>query len=608
MCKKQGGKMRKKVLWLILSCLMVLSLVLASCGTKTTPTTTAITTETTKSTTAPSIAPITVPTITSTTKPTQAAEKPQYGGEFTYRITADPLGWDPYYTTTGATAVCKLFLETISMPNLTVDRKVWDFKYMYVPLQYTTGRLVESWETPGFQRVIYHVRKGLRWQDKVPMNGRELTAYDIEWSWQHLLGLGSGYTKGSPYVALSNYAQIKSVTATDKYTVTFEFTEPSLEQFRYLMNEVHYGSVAPKEAVEKYGVALNSDWRLAVGSGPFMITDYVSGSSVSAVRNPNYWGYDELYPQNQLPYLDIIKILIIPDNATAYAALRTGKVDIVEQVNWQQAASIQKTNPELLMTNRPEGGYGISYQLQQKPWSDIRVRKALQKAIDIKTIAETFYGGFADPKPYAMWAVPGQCVPYDQWPKEVQEGFTYDPAAAKKLLADAGYPSGFKFTLTVSTIHDQDLPQVVQSYFAAIGVTMEIQVMDNTAFNAYTTADKFQTLFGGSSNAGISLNPPQQNINQRYSTHYFYRTHVSDPIYDALYIKFMKCLTEEEQNKVLLEAHAYGTPMQWTLSLPVYTTTVIWQPWLKNFHGERPGADTILGALAARMWIDQKLK
>src|SRR5690606_23668468 len=131
-------------------------------------------------------------------------------------------------------------------------------------------------------------RKGLRWQNKAPMNGRELNAYDIEWSWHHLLGKGSGYTKGSPYVALSNYSQIKSVTATDKYTVVFEFTEPSLEQFRYLMNEVGYGSIIPREAEEKYGSTLNSDWRLAVGSGPFMLTDYVSGSSITAVRNPNY--------------------------------------------------------------------------------------------------------------------------------------------------------------------------------------------------------------------------------------------------------------------------------------------------------------------------------
>ena len=69
------------------------------------------------------------------------------------------------------------------------------------------------------------------------------------------------------------------------------------------------------EAVKKWG-NLN-DWHHAIGTGPFILKDFVSGSSATLIKNPNYWGYDERYPQNKLPYVDTVKFLIIPDEATA---------------------------------------------------------------------------------------------------------------------------------------------------------------------------------------------------------------------------------------------------------------------------------------------------
>jgi len=81
------------------------------------------------------------------------------------------------------------------------------------------------------------------------------------------------------------------------------------------------------EAVKMWGDV--NDWHHAIGTGPFILKDFVSGSAATLVSNPNYWGYDERYPQNKLPYIDTLKVLIIPDQATALAALRTGKVDVI---------------------------------------------------------------------------------------------------------------------------------------------------------------------------------------------------------------------------------------------------------------------------------------
>ena len=71
------------------------------------------------------------------------------------------------------------------------------------------------------------------------------------------------------------------------------------------------------------------DWRNLVGTGPFEITDWVEGSSITWTKNPNYWGYDEKYPENRLPYIDGMKMLVIPDVATRVAALRSGRIDVM---------------------------------------------------------------------------------------------------------------------------------------------------------------------------------------------------------------------------------------------------------------------------------------
>jgi len=78
------------------------------------------------------------------------------------------------------------------------------------------------------------------------------------------------------------------------------------------------------------------------------LKDFVPGKSATLVKNPDYWGHDERYPQNQLPYLDSIKFLIIPDDNEALEMMRAGKIDIMDRVFQKQAKSIQKTNPEIL--------------------------------------------------------------------------------------------------------------------------------------------------------------------------------------------------------------------------------------------------------------------
>ncbi len=127
------------------------------------------------------------------------------------------------------------------------------------------------------------------------------------------------------------------------------------------------------EAVQQWG-NLN-DWHHAIGTGPFILTDYVAGSSATLVKNKDYWGHDERYPQNQLPYIDKMNVLIIPDDATALAGMRTGKIDVIYQASIQAAQSMKTTNPEIIQVSLPVlNAITIDPRFDKAPFNDIRVR------------------------------------------------------------------------------------------------------------------------------------------------------------------------------------------------------------------------------------------
>ena len=585
--------MNKKIIWPILLCLIAVSLILSSCGTKTTPTTTKTVTQTSA---------VTTTTTTKTTVPTStqtAVEKPQYGGTFTYRMATDFRYFDPYWSDT--TSPASFWYQTLATANLSIDRKIYDFRGDYSPIKYMAGELAENWEISADSKTVtFHIRKGIRWQNIAPVNGREFTAEDIVWDFNRQLGLGNGFTAPSPNINAGNYSLIDSITASDKYTVVFKLKSPSLDQLFNLVDDHWVVYIVAREAVEKWGDV--NDWKHQIGTGPFILDDYVSGSSLSMSKNQNYWGKDYAHPENSLPYLDNVKALIIPDLATALAAVRTGKIDLIENINWQQAKSIAKTNPELLQVTRPTVAFGIVMQVDRKPYSDIKVRQAMQKAIDIPALATSYYGGLAQGIPMGIVGTQGYYIPYNEWAADVKEGYKYDPAAAKKLLADAGYPNGFKAVLSTSNANDLDLVQVLKAYLFEVGIDAEINSMDPTSYVAYKQAEKTELAFDW-----CTVNfPPVICLNVCYSGSPVYWTsrHIKDTIFDDLRNKAKASFIEEEQADFVKQADMRAISQQWIVNTPSAPVTCIYQPWLMRFNGET----RVPQRLSPYLWIDQKLK
>ena len=543
--------------------------------------------------------------------------KPQYGGEMVIRASRNIVNFDPYFAET-LTSIYGAWMERLVTDDWTIDPAVWDYRIAWHPSKYQKGNLAESWEFPDPTTHIIHLRKGIHWQDILPANGREFTSYDVIFHYNRLYGLGGGFTKPSPFRDADIRMQdLISITAPDKYTVVFKFKTPNSE---FIMETLHNVGLAQclenPDAVKKWGDV--SDWHHATGTGPFILENFVPNKSATLVRNPNYWGHDERYPQNKLPYIDKLKYLIITDETEAIEAMRARKIDVMDRISFKQAQAIRKTNPEILQIPSSAGPtITLQPRNDKAPYNDLRVRKALQMAIDLPNIAKSYYGGGAEPYPSTLTNrdVKGWGFPYEEWPQDLKDEYAYNPAAAKKLLADAGYPNGFKTNVVADIDGDMDLLQIVKSYFTDIDIDMEIRPMETAAWVTFVAIDRKhdQLIYRPYGSLGHTYAPLRAitRFQTGYSANFGM---VSDPVFDSFYPKALDANTEDQLKQVLRDANERVARQHYAISLLLPIQYSLCQPWLKGYNAQvhsiwmGAGGPSMLSFYAARFWIDKDMK
>jgi peptide/nickel transport system substrate-binding protein len=611
--------MKKTVILSIFSFLIVAALMLASCVTKTTstPTSTATSIPTTKSTT-PGTAPTTTKPTTSTSTPVTGGKwwdslgVPQYGGDLVLANKVDINNFDPIIGTMNS-IVYPMYMELLHADDWTLNPSVFNYTLGYRPNEFQKGNLAESWEFTEPGTYILHLRKGIRWQNISPANGREFVADDVTFHFQRQGGYDI-YLQ-APYTDKTALKDVISITAKDKYTVVFKW---KLFNQEAIMENIQRGTgtqcLENPDAVKLWGDV--SDWRHAIGTGPFILKDYVPASSVTLTKNPGYWAYDERYPQNQLPYIDNVKFLIIPNDATTLAAVRTGKIDLVQNLPLQQAQSMQKTNPEMVQIKIIGGACGtLDTRNDVVPFKDIRVRKAMQMAMDLPSLAKNYYGGTADPYPQSITTsyMTGWGFPYSQWPQDLKDEYAYNPTAAKKLLAEAGYPTGFKTNVIFSAEGDLDLLLVIKSYLAEVGIDMEIRTMDTASWSALISGKKGHDQMVNRTGSGIygMVNEPLKQLARLLTGSGGNYPMIQDPVWDAFYPAAMSATTVDEVKQIVKKANEYATRQHFSVSLVQPNSFTVVQPWFKGYSGQM-GSVSMGGFLNAfylgRFWIDQKLK
>jgi len=611
--------MRKKIVWLMVSGLMVISLILSSCTT-TTPTTEKPTTPTTP--TAPTTpSKPTTPTTPSNemvkVKLTKAdgttvernLEKPKYGGTFTGGVIDPPLYLDEAFGMIYASWNQNLTNECLLGGDWTkgqtgTSEAMWVYTNMMPTPTTVTGVLAESWEIQAPDTLVYHIRKGIHWHDKAPVNGREMTADDVVFSLRRLYSTTSCY-HNSIYPHLKNMENLEeSIYAPDKWTVVVKAIPDKLGKVYEMVST--YSKVIPPEVIQKYGDL--SDWRVHVGTGPFELIDYVETSSLTFKRNPNYWMNDPFFPENQLPYVDNVKFLMIPDLSTRLAALRTAKVDQLYNLGWEEAENIKETSPELKSISYPTSApVSIYMRVDTKPFDDVRVRRALFMAVDNKEIAEELYGGNAATLSYPVMPIPGNediYIPLEKLPEPVRELYEYHPDKARQLLAEAGYPEGFN-TEVLLTAPDVDLLSVIAAYWADIGVDLKLDVREYGVHTSVGRSMAHKQMYVHPVNAAlwylmVDIIPGQMHNYSRVD---------DSRLNEAFKAMSNSYFNEAERRKVIKQIIPYELDQAYILVLPSANYYNIWQPWVKNYNGE--WSSGFLGAwhdYPRWIWIDQDLK
>jgi len=599
--------MKKKIVWLMLSCLMVAALLLASCGPAA---------EEEEEVVVPP--PVEEEEGVAPPKEEEVApspEEPKYGGILTIAWFTGPYYFDEAFGHVYFATQNFFTNEGLTMGDWTkgpagTGEAGWNH-IMTAPINLVTGSLAESWDTTEPGKFVFHIRKGVHWHNVPPTNGREMTADDIVFTLRRLFTYEKSMWLGVPpaYMGVAQDGKTieEVVYQTDDWTVVVEFDPTKKQLFDWITQHM---KMYPRDMVEEYG-DLN-DWRRTCGTGPYVIVDYVDDSSITYERNPKYWMKDPIGPGkgNQLPYPDGLKYLVIPDASTVQAALRTGKIDWMYPVAWEDAQQLLKTAPNLkYLRYEPLAVNLIGGRLDKPelPFTNVKVRQALQMAIDRVTIRDTMYGGEGEILNWPGRNVPEYkdlYIPVEELPENVRELFEYNPEKARQLLAEAGYPNGFKTDIVCTTGH-VDLLSIVKDYWEDIGVELEISVKQPGAYSAMTYNKSYPEMI-----VNNDVDTPYNMSRLAPGGAQFNYINIDNPVLDeaqnACYANWLDADKLVEIYKPLIP---YILEQSYYLSLPVGKLYQFWQPWIKNYHGEyEVGYMACFFNWSYFVWIDQDLK
>jgi peptide/nickel transport system substrate-binding protein len=603
----------KKLIWLTLSSLIVLVLVLTSCGQATTEKTTTPTEV--KGTVTLPVTPVspTTPTTALTTTNSPASAAPKYGGTLNVIWYQDLSMFDDAFSNLPTSCISAMLThDELWQGDWTkgpagTNEVTWGITGFesYMWSKFVTGNLAESWEItgPGNGTVILHIRKGVYWHNKAPTNGRELTSEDVAFS------IDRAHTLTTSYL-MKIGVKPTSITTPDKYTVVITYPDVATMADN-LLRVADFMFIWPKDAV----LANNNDmrdWKKDIGTGPYMLTDYVKNASYTTVRNPNYWMKDPVGAGkgNQLPYTDGVKFLIIPDVSTQEAAMRTGKADQYV-FNWD--SSLIKNNPEILrakaLTLASGGAYFIKFRVDKtdQPWSNIKVRQALHMAVNYEAIKNGFYGGYAEIYSYPAPAIPESkdfFVPMNELPQNVQDLFKYQPDKAKQMLADAGYAKGFDIEVICRT-QDIDLLSIVKADWAKIGVNLIITPKDNTVYTSiWNGKSATQSIF-----SYPNTNIPFKMVDLRGLSVAHNVGNINDPRVEAAFKDIWdNVLDWDKRVKTFKDVTPYILEQAWMIPTPAFYAFSMWQEWVKNYNGETSPGNVERWVWCKYVWIDQNLK
>ena len=338
--------------------------------------------------------------------------------------------------------------------------------------------LAESWTaSPDGLAYEFVLRRGVKFH-----NGDVLTAEDVRFSLERYRGAGSGPFK----------TRLAGIDVIDPHRIRFRFKQPWPDFMTfYGTPATGAGWIVPKKYLEKVGD--DGFKRAPVGAGPYKFVSFTPGVELVLEAHEQYW--------RKTPTIKRLVFKAVPEEVTRLAMLKRGEVDVAYSIRGALAEELRKTPGLTLAPNYPPGTFWLVFPDQwtvpRSPWADRRVRLAANHALDREAINKAETLGFS--------RITGGIIPHTfdgYWAAPL---YPYDPARARKLLAEAGFPNGFDAGEYYCDASYANLGEVAVNYLNAVGIRTQLRPLERAAFIATNRDKKFkniiQTASGAAGNA-----------------------------------------------------------------------------------------------------------
>jgi peptide/nickel transport system substrate-binding protein len=494
----------------------------------------------------------------------------------------DPVHFDPHLTRNARTHAALSFVYSKLLRHK-VGEDVRPGTFIVEP------DLAERWESPDDTTYIFHLRQGVKWHNKPPVNGRELVAEDVKFTFDRFLTV-----EGNP--ARELLEPVERVEVVDRYAVQFRLKEPYVWLLDTLASPLCMWIIAP-EVVAQYGDLKKVE--TAIGTGPFLLEHFEPNVKTVFRRNTDYF-------RPGLPYVDGVEWLVVDDESTGLAMYRTGQLDMGPGLQWdvrqEDLEALKQSHPHLRFQDmQGNSTTTIWMRTDQPPFNDVRVRRAISQALDRQGIIEAVWMR-GEPAP----AVPRGLAEWSLSIDQLGEGakyYQYDPQEARRLLTEAGYAKGFKTTLMATSGYGRDLidaAQLVLRYLKDVGIEVELKIQEYGAYQATTGQGKFEGLAMGPYAVGWeadgALHGPYMPNQLRN------RGHVNDPKLATMVQEQRRTKDPEARKQLIFDIQRYAAEQQYYVYLSSQVLTGSWQPYVKNFA---PNLSADFGSRVAVLWLDR---
>ena len=510
------------------------------------------------------------------------AGQPRRGGILRVRG-YDPVHFDPHLTLNFKTNTTLSFAYS-TLVRYKVGADVRPGTFTVEP------HLAERWEQPDDTTYVFHLRQGVKWHNKPPLNGRELVADDVKFTYDRFLT-----EQGNPLRFMLE--SVDRVEAVDRYTVKFILKEPFVWLVNVLANPYSTWIIAP-EVVQHFGDLKKSE--SVIGTGPFLLERYEPNVKTVFKRHPDYFLKDQ-------PYVDGVEWLVLDDPSTGLAMYRTGQIDCGPGGGWsvrqQDLEALKKSHPNLVYQDFLSNVTGavIYLRTDMPPFNDVRVRRAISMAIDRQGIIEAVFMR-GEPTPAIARGATEWSLPIDQL-GEGARYYQYDPKEARRLLAEAGFAKGFKTPISTTGGYGPDLldaVQLVQRYLKDVGIEAEMKVQEYGAYMATTFLGKFEGLAMGP--VSITWEPDSVLYGMYAPDQPRNSGHVNDPKLTAMLKEQRRTQDLEARRKLIFDIQRYVAAQQYYVYTNAVMVTGTWQPYVKNYA---PNQSFDYGNRAAALWLDR---